>query len=256
MHSPTHPIIKFPPTPITNTPPQHHPPHPLSIPLPTTFLTTPQTCWRAYLWQKLQTAGITNIDFVGSHATPSGNCTLSGTPVPFDKDNEGHSGARVTDYASKNQLPPWLSAAKPDIILMHVGTNDAVANIASADVIAAYDVLLGQMRASNPRNVLLVSKLIPIDPRLFGQGVSDRIVEYNGAMEGWVERVSTGRSPVVLVDMFTGFDVGSMTREGEHPNEKGDVFFAEKFFPVLKDLLVRVPVEDMMRGRGEEAVVL
>ncbi|KAK3202705.1 hypothetical protein GRF29_154g413807, partial [Pseudopithomyces chartarum] len=94
------------------------------------------TCWRAYLWQKLQTAGITNIDFVGSHATPSGNCTLSGTPVPFDKDNEGHSGARVTDYASKNQLPPWLSAAKPDIILMHVGTNDAVANIASADVIA------------------------------------------------------------------------------------------------------------------------
>ena len=130
---------------------------------------------------------------------------------------------------------------------MHVGTNDAVANISSANVIAAYDKLLGQMRDSNPRTTLIVSKLIPIDPKLFGQAVSDKIVEYNGAMDGWVKKVNTAASPVVLVDMFTGFDVATMTREGEHPNEKGNVFFAEKFFPVLKDEMVRVTVEDLMR---------
>lgn len=170
--------------------------------------------------------------------------------MPFDADNEGHSGARVTDYASKNQLPPWVKAANPDIILMHVGTNDAVANITADKVIAAYDTLLGQMRAQNPRVTLVASKLIPIDPKLFGQFVEDRIVEYNAAMEGWVKRSNTQRSPVVLVDMFTGFDVQSMTREGEHPNEKGDVFFADKFYPVLEDQLVKQSVGKMISWLG------
>ena len=204
-----------------------------------------QTCWRAYLWKKLQDSGITNIDFVGSHGTPSARCTLAGQNVNFDKDNEGHSGAKVTDYASQNSLPPWLSSAKPDIILMHVGTNDATANLTAAKVFAAYDTLVGQMRAANPRNVLIVSKLIPIKPDLFGQFAVDRINDYNYAMEGWVKRTTTAQSPIVLVDCFTGFDYQSMTREGQHPNEKGDVFMAERFFPAVKDALVKKSVEKL-----------
>ncbi|KAF1966089.1 SGNH hydrolase, partial [Bimuria novae-zelandiae CBS 107.79] len=195
------------------------------------------TCWRAYLWKKLHDAGISNTDFVGSHATPSAGCTLAGAPVPFDADNEGHSGAKVTDYASQSTLPHWLSSANPNVILMHVGTNDAAANISTAKVFAAYDTLISQMRAQNPRVTLVASKLIPIDPALFGQFVVDRLNEYNFAMEGWVKRTSTAQSEIVLVDMVTGFDYKTMTREGEHPNEKGDVFMAERFFPAVKDAL-------------------
>jgi hypothetical protein len=125
-----------------------------------------QTCWRAYLWKALHESGITNIDFVGSHGTPAAGCTLNGQNVDFDKDNEGHSGAKVTDYASNNSLPPWLNATRPDMIIMHVGTNDAAANISTAKVFSAYDKLIGQMRVANPRTTLLASKLIPIDPAL------------------------------------------------------------------------------------------
>lgn len=132
------------------------------------------------------------------------------------------------------------------MIIMHVGTNDATANISTAKVFSAYDKLVGQMRSANPRTTLIASKLIPIDPNLFGQFVADKVNDYNYAMEGWVKRTTTAQSPIVLVDLNTGFDYKTMTREGEHPNEKGDVFMAEKLFPTVKDQLVKTSVAKLM----------
>lgn len=189
------------------------------------------------------------MDFVGSHGTPAAGCTLNGQPIDFDKDNEGHSGAKVTDYSNNNSLPPWLSATQPDMIIMHVGTNDASANISTAEVFAAYDHLIDQMRVANPHITLIASKLIPLDPKLFGQKASDLVNDYNFAMEGWVFRTTRTQSPILLVDLNTGFDFKTMTREGEHPNEKGDIFMAEKLFPTVKDQLVRLSVQKLMGQR-------
>ena len=132
------------------------------------------------------------------------------------------------------------------MIIMHVGTNDAAANISTANVISAYDKLVGQMRAANPRTTLIASKLIPIDPSLFGQFVADKVNDYNSAMEGWVRRTTTTQSPIVLADLNTGFNYTTMTKEGEHPNEKGDVFMARKLFPIVKDQLVKTSVAKLI----------
>src|SRR3982751_4465452 len=42
-------------------------------------------CWRALLWNRLQSTGFTDIDFVGT--LPPQGCA-----VPYDGDNEGHGG--------------------------------------------------------------------------------------------------------------------------------------------------------------------
>lgn len=63
-------------------------------------------CWRALLWNRLVNAGHTGIDFVGT--LPPQGCG-----VAHDGDNEGHGGALVTSVADQNQLPGWLSAARP-----------------------------------------------------------------------------------------------------------------------------------------------
>src|SRR5512145_345139 len=60
-------------------------------------------CWRALLWNQLQIAGYTNIDFVGT--MPAQGCS-----VAHDGDNEGHSGYLATDIADQNLLPGWLAA--------------------------------------------------------------------------------------------------------------------------------------------------
>lgn len=88
-------------------------------------------CWRALLWNRLQNAGYTNIDFVGTLGP-------QGCSVPYDGNNEGHGGILATNMADQNQLPAWLSATRPDIVLMHLGTNDVWSNRSTTTILAAF----------------------------------------------------------------------------------------------------------------------
>lgn len=186
-------------------------------------------CWRAYLWKKLQDTGLTNIDAVGSRPGPT-NCGFA-----FDGDSEGHSGALATEFADKNQLPAWLNAAKPDIIIMHLGTNDALKGKPVKQILDAYSKLVDQMRASKPNMKIIISKLIPIDGSRFGGG--DLIEALNKGMDAWAAKKTTRDSPIVIIDNFTGFDPKADTTDGEHPNDSGNHKIAAKFFPPLVDAI-------------------
>ena len=87
--------------------------------------------------------GHTDVDFVGS--LPAPGCGFS-----HDGENEGHGGILATNIVRNNQLPGWLSSARPDIVLMHLGTNDVWSNIPASTILDAYSTMLGQMRAGNP----------------------------------------------------------------------------------------------------------
>src|SRR5689334_16762788 len=116
-------------------------------------------CWRAKLWNRLQTTGYPNIDFVGTQSD-GGGCNPG---FPYDTDHEGHGGFSATGIAANNQLPPWLAAARPDVVLMHLGTNDMWGGyLATATKLAAFTKLVGQMRASNPAMKILVAQIIPM----------------------------------------------------------------------------------------------
>ncbi len=70
-------------------------------------------CWRALLWQKLQAAGYTNTDFVGTLPT-------QGCGFVYDGENEGHGGYLATNIANQSLLPGWLAATDPDVVIMHL----------------------------------------------------------------------------------------------------------------------------------------
>ena len=108
-----------------------------------------QGCWRALLWNNLQSAGYTNIDFVGT--LPPQGCGVS-----YDGDNEGHGGYLGTNIADQNQLPGWLSKTKPDVVIMHLGTNDVWNNRSPTVITTAFSKLVDQMRASNADMKILV----------------------------------------------------------------------------------------------------
>ena len=106
------------------------------------------------LWQNLDIAGYTGLDFVGSKRSTTA-CNID-----YDPDNEGHSGFLATDIADQNLLVPWLSSANPDIVLMHLGTNDIWhKNLGANIILAAFTKLVGQMRANNPHMKIIVSNL-------------------------------------------------------------------------------------------------
>ncbi|WP_345028278.1 cellulase family glycosylhydrolase [Kutzneria kofuensis] len=132
-----------------------------------------------------------------------------------------------------NQLPGWLSATRPDIVLMHLGTNDVWNNIPATTILDAYTTLLSQMRASNPATKLVVAKIIPMNP----SGCSacgQRVVDLNNAIPGWAQAHSTAASPITVVDQWTGFDTATDTSDGVHPNSTTGIQKMEaRWYPAL-----------------------
>lgn len=109
-------------------------------------------CWRALLWEKLQTTEWKSVDFVGS-----GRGENSCGDTKYDRDNEGHSGYLAINIANQNQLDGWLTKNPADVITMHLGTNDIVQqNKAVTDIIAAFTKLVNTMRAHNPKMKIVV----------------------------------------------------------------------------------------------------
>lgn len=190
-------------------------------------------CWRAILWNRLQDSGYRDIDFVGTLGP-------QGCGQPYDGDNEGHGGALVTNVADQNQLPGWLAATDPDVVLMHFGTNDAWSGRSTSAILAAYDTLLNQMRANNPRMRVLVAQIIPMNPGTCPQ-CGQRVVDLNAAIPGWAASRSTAQSPVVVVDQWTGFSTASDTYDGVHPNASGDQKMADRWYAALTPVLDGTP---------------
>lgn len=182
-------------------------------------------CWRSVLWNRLQSSGYTDVDFVGTLGP-------QGCGQPYDGDNEGHGGYLVTNVANQNLLPGWLAATHPDVVLMHFGTNDVWSNIAPAAILAAYSKLVDQMRAANPATTVLVAKIIPMNPASCAE-CGQRVVALNALVDGWAAGKTTAASPVVVVDQWTGFSTATDTYDGVHPNAAGDQKMSDRWYPAL-----------------------
>ncbi|MBB2923060.1 GDSL-type esterase/lipase family protein [Cellulomonas cellasea] len=186
-------------------------------------------CWRALLWQQLQRGGYTDIDMVGTLPT-------QGCGIAHDGDNEGHGGLLATDVASQGLLTGWLAQTRPDVVLMHFGTNDVWSNRSTAQILAAYTTLVEQMRASNPRTQVLVAQIIPVAPPTCGE-CAQRTVDLNAAIPGWATSLSTSASPITVVDQWTGWNPAADTSDGVHPNDAGIVKLADRWYPALAGVL-------------------
>ncbi|MEU8612095.1 cellulose binding domain-containing protein [Actinoplanes sp. NPDC048791] len=235
----TPPTTPAPSTPPPSTPPPTTPPP--TTPPPTTpppaggvvkvmalgdSITGSPGCWRALLWQRLQQAGrASSVDFVGT--LPGQGCGFT-----YDGENEGHGGFLATNVADQNQLPGWLSATDPDVVMMHFGTNDVWSNRSPATILAAFTKLVGQMRASNPAMKILVAQILPMTPSNCAE-CTQRVIDFNAAIPAWAAATSTAASPVTVVDQWTGFNTATDTPDGVHPNDNGNRKIADRWYPAL-----------------------
>jgi hypothetical protein len=161
--------------------------------------------------------------------------------VPFDGDSEGHGGFAATGIADQNQLPPWLAATRPDIVLMHLGTNDMWGGtISTAAILAAYSTMVDQMRSSNPNMKIIVAQLIPMDPPSC-TGCAQRVVSLDNAIPAWAAGKTTTTSPITVVDQWTGFNVATDTVDGVHPVDSGFQKMADRWYPALTAALGNPP---------------
>ena len=186
--------------------------------------------YRGYLWQNLHNANY-DIDFVGSKSDGA-------SIVPsFDTDHEGHSGYTTDNIAAMVYEKLQLNA--PDIILLHIGTNDispyrfvlpstSVAGLES--ILEAIDTYESEYH--HPVHVVLsnIIKVITFDQSL---GTT-----YNENLKELAEmRISNG-DKITFIDMekdagLTSCDYADLL----HPNIFGYKKMAHVWFDALDEIL-------------------
>jgi len=195
--------------------------------------------YRGPLFARAVSAGKT-LTFTGSLMNGP-NTVMNQT---FPKRNEGHSGWGIveeTPYSGGNEgiiitVPsPAMSSGSggiPHIVLLHIGTNDS-GFFTAGEMTDDLSELLDKIITSAPDALVVVAQIIPL-----GYGTNDVIRTYNQSIPGLVQARASAGKHVVLVDMFTGFNAGSMlVSDDVHPNTSGYEYMADQWYSVIGSLL-------------------
>ncbi|HVT87667.1 MAG TPA: NPCBM/NEW2 domain-containing protein [Tepidisphaeraceae bacterium] len=182
--------------------------------------------YRFFLYNQLLQAGY-DVDFVGSQTLNNGQAPLYSN---FDKDNEGHSGWRADEVAANTVA--WATANNPDIVLLHVGTNDIGQGQSNDSTAADIGTIIDNLRSVNPNVKILLAQIIPTTGGNVGQ-----YSLLNGLIATLATQKNTAQSPVILVDQFTGFNASTDTFDGNHPNDSGERKMSAKWFAALASVL-------------------
>lgn len=181
--------------------------------------------WRRPL-SELFVAARCRVDLTGTLFGPE-----SGAPGDFlyDRDHEAHRGYQTGEVVAELDL--WLQGSVPDVVLIHLGTNDVYEFASLTDAKESLRTVIGQLRAANPEVVILLAQIIPIDD----PASADDVPILNGYIAELAGEETTDSSPVVLVDAFTGYDPVTMSQiDGLHPNELGEQQIASRFFASMR----------------------
>ncbi|NLG19556.1 MAG: cellulose-binding protein [Fibrobacter sp.] len=187
--------------------------------------------YRYPLWKKLIDANIA-FDFVGTM-----NTNFSGNPnrpdykgKRFDADHEGHWGWRV-DQILQN-INNWLNQYTPDMVLMHLGTNDCIQGQTISETLNEIKQIIEKLRNDNPSVVIFMANLIPCN----AQGTPPRITEINNRIKPLAEELTSESSPIIFVDQYSGIN-SSELYDGIHPNAVGEEKMATKWFDAIDGYL-------------------
>ncbi|MEM1271712.1 MAG: SGNH/GDSL hydrolase family protein, partial [Bacteroidota bacterium] len=139
--------------------------------------------------------------------------------------------------SGSGQISTWLGGYTPDIVLVHLGTNDVIQCQSISSSVSELKQLIDVLRSDNPRVTVLLAKVIPMT-RSFpcGSDNSD-LTALNNQMAGIASDKSTAQSPVQVVDLNTGFNAGTDTYDGIHPNTSGEQKMANGWYAALQPIL-------------------
>lgn len=166
--------------------------------------------YRAALWDRL--VG-NSVDFVGTQRSGQ---------LP-DTDHQGHSGWTIAQIAGIADAT--LVTHRPNVVTLHIGTNDMNRNIEVAQAPARLGALIDQILVAAPDATVLVATLVPAN----NATVQARVAEYNRQIPSVVAQRANAGKHVRLVSMaaVTTADLADTL----HPNDAGyrkmsDAFFA------------------------------
>jgi len=208
-----------------------------------------QASYRYWLDHSLHTALVSFV-FTGTQTDNYG-----GPPKypDFDHHHEGYSGKTTLDFltaANSFYIDKILSSKSagttipniPDIVLLHLGTNDLAQGYSVAEITSHLGTLIDHFRTYNKNVIILLAQIIPcatatIYPVPYkSQPWCANVPSLNAAIPALVAQKYTLFSPVVVVDQYTGFNAtpGFDSYDGVHPNQSGEQKMAAKWLAAIE----------------------
>jgi lysophospholipase L1-like esterase len=213
---------------------------------------TRDTCWRALLWQKLHQNFPSRFHLVGSLNFDPG-CSVSG----YETANQGYASSLITECVAGvttartcdpfcpalSDLTTAFGSVKPDVLLLHWGTNDVWNNVSSTNIVNAYSTVIDAVRTANSKVIILLAQIIPMNVTATTcSGCScptcpAAVPALDTAIRNFAPTKSTAASPIIVVDQYTGFDAVADTSDGVHPNSTtGSMKMANNWYAALSTL--------------------
>lgn len=182
-----------------------------------------------------------HLTFAGRNMNGPSTIMVGTTAVSFPMGHEGYSGYTI-DPSSRSGISPLtdgaISAAKPHIILLMIGTNDIDLNVDVASAPVRLGALLDKVTGDAPNALLVLAKITPLQD----DDVNARVRTYNDAMAALVQaRVAAGKH-IRLVDMYARFTADTnfktaLLADKWHPNPAGYQVMSAVWYDAIASVL-------------------
>ena len=152
-----------------------------------------------------------------------------------------------------------LNRQRPDVVLLHIGTNDLGLGVsveeAAANVRAMLLLIDERSRSGGPgtRPIrVLLAKIVARD--LFGDGRDPLVDQYNDLLAGVAAERSKAGQPVVVVDIHHRVDPRRDLADALHPSESGYAKIAAGWAEALRKIAVAPPNKRPLSRCSQPAV--
>jgi lysophospholipase L1-like esterase len=178
--------------------------------------------YRTRLWKRLTDAGH-KVHFVGADTS---------NPDPGKLPNPNHNGYKGwTIEQIDAKVVSWLKESKPDVVLLHIGTNNAFQKANDAAITASLDKLITHITTESPKTYVVVAQIIDTkDANIRGW-----IQNYNKLIPGIVAKHAKNGERVTMVNMTKTVPPTDFA-DPYHPNKAGYDRMGDAWFTALKSL--------------------
>lgn len=175
--------------------------------------------YRGTLYTLLQNAGY-NPDFIGTQTNNSSSLT--------DQNHQGQGGWRIDQIDSN--IAAWFAAVDdPDVILLHIGTNDFGQSFNTPTAKDRLDALILKMATLRPHANIIVTNLMER-----GEPANSKIQEeFNPFVQDIVNAHAIDGRKVTFLDMRAAVPLADMP-DNLHPNQTGYDKMAAAWLPAIQ----------------------
>ncbi|MCR5601722.1 MAG: hypothetical protein K6G33_13395 [Ruminococcus sp.] len=237
--------------------------------------------YRKYLYHELTQKGY-SIDMVGSKSssfTAEFTDSETGERFSYDDDNTGYSGYAIKEYPGRNGIletlksTNCLSACKPDIVILQIGTNDVIDNYDMENSYARAQELIEYILENiSDDSALFVTTIPDVEPNrtevynwfsnyrhspdwqtnypddVAEEKILDTLHSYNTDLTALVQKMASENEKATLTGSKSPYlcsanvskaitDVKSQLVDGVHPNNKGYKLMGEYWSCVIDSYL-------------------